>query len=961
MMGTMLAGIDRLTIPEFIKGMTLQDSIRIKGARVHNLKSLDVELPRNKLVVVTGVSGSGKSSLAFDTLFAEGYRKFMDSLSTRARQVMEQMERPEVDYIEGLTPVIAIEQRTGGGSSPRSTVATISEIADFARLLWAMAGVSHCPKDGGRIVRQSLDDGLERIFAQALGHRIMVIAPYMRARRAVLRNELSHLKQKGFVRVRVEGEIRELTDPDVLSAGSGELQLDIVVDRLVLREDQRSRLADSLELAFREGGDRALILHQANHDDPWSSLPVSQHHACEVCGEVYPAITARHFSWDHPDGACPTCGGLGETLQFSPELLVPDPTLSVRKGAIKPWRLGSKRMIIERNARLKQLAEQYPFDATVPWQDLEESVRHAILYGTGERLYSFKTKPGNRRPEELPWEGVLADLDRTRRETSSDGLRNRLLTYQTRSGCPDCEGARLGALSRHVLLSGCSFSTFMGESLSTALDFVQALRLPGFEEAVNGLRSRLQFLNQVGLQYLSLDRPYATLSGGESQRVRLATQVGMGLCGVTYVLDEPTVGLHPANTADLLETLRDLRNRGNTLVVVEHDPDIIRACDHLVEIGPGAGEAGGNLIFEGPLKAAEQSPHSLTGAYMAGRRSVERSVPVKEAEREWIVIEGAHEHNLRDINVRLPVGLLTVVTGVSGSGKSTLVNDILGKAAAFKLNGSREIPGRYRRLTGLDAFDRVIRVDQKPIGRSPRSNPATFTKLFDDLRRLFSQCPLAKVRGYGPGRFSFNVRGGRCERCQGDGAIRLDMQFLGDVYSTCPSCDGKRYNRETLEVRFKGLNIADVLEMTVDEATALFAHQPKLLGRLQTLQAVGLGYVRLGQSAPTLSGGEAQRLKLSLELSKGQRSRNLYILDEPTTGLHWVDIQHLMDLLLQLRDQGHTLVMIEHNLDVIRLADWVVDLGPGGGSEGGRCLFAGSYFDLLKAKESVTARFLQSD
>jgi excinuclease ABC subunit A len=931
--------------------------IRIKGARVHNLKGLDVDLPRNKLVVLAGVSGSGKSSLAFDTLFAEGYRKFMDSLSTRARQVMEQVERPEVDYIEGLTPVIAIEQRTGAGDNPRSTVATISEVADFARLLWAMGGEPHCPLDGGRIVRQSLDDAIRRIYAVADGCRLMVLAPYMRARSSVLQNEVSHLKQKGFTRIRVNDEIRELDEPDLFPRGAKEVQLDIVVDRLVLKEDQRSRLADSLELAFREGGDRAIVLWQAGTE--WQSLPVSQHNACEQCGEVYPAVTARHFMWDHPDGACEGCGGLGESLQFAPELLVPDPSLSVRKGAIKPWRLGSKRMIIERNARLKQLAEQLPFDPTVSWSELEESVRRAILYGSGERVFSFKTKPGNRRPEPMPWEGVLADLERTRRETSSDGLRNRLMAYQTRTPCGGCGGARLGAFSRQVRLSGCGFAEFMDMTLESALRFVEQLDLPAFAEAVGGLRSRLRFLNRVGLGYLSLNRPYGSLSGGEAQRVRLATQVGMGLCGVTYVLDEPTIGLHPANTAELLDTLKDLRDRGNTLVVVEHDPEVLRACDHLVEIGPGAGESGGELVFCGTLAEALSGSASLTGAYLSGRRSVERSAPVREPHGEWIVIEGAHEHNLKEVAVQFPVGLLTVVTGVSGSGKSTLVNDILGKAAAFKLNRAKEIPGRHRRLTGLEFFERVVRVDQRPIGRSPRSNPATFTKLFDELRQLYARTPLAKVRGYGAGRFSFNVRGGRCERCQGDGAIRLDMQFLGDVYTSCPSCEGRRYNRETLEVRFKGLNISDVLQLTVDEAVSLFAHQPKLLSRLETLQAVGLGYLRLGQSAPTLSGGEAQRLKLSLELGKGQRSRNLYILDEPTTGLHWVDIQHLMDLLFQLREQGHTLVVIEHNIDVIRLSDWVIDLGPGGGAEGGNCVYAGSVLDLPKARQSVTARYLR--
>ena len=700
------------------------------------------------------------------------------------------------------------------------------------------------------------------------------------------------------------------------------------------------------------------MLIQRVAGDPWETLVVSQHHACEICGTVYPPVTPKLFSWDHPEGACPDCGGLGEAMSFSPQWIIPDPSLPVRKGAIKPWRLGSKRMIIERNAILKQLAEQLPFDPTVPWQDLPEETRSIILNGAGDREFLFKTRPGNRKPEPARFAGVISDLEHTRRETSSDGLRTRLLAYQVRSECPGCHGARLRDTARSVLLQGMGYADFMRCSLREAAAFVDSLHLPGFEEAVNGLRSRLRFLNEVGLHYLSLDRHYNTLSGGESQRARLATQVGMGLVGVTYVLDEPTVGLHPANTEDLLRTLEDLRARGNSVLVVEHDPDVIRAANLLVEIGPGAGEAGGEVVFTGTPQAAMESRRSQTGAYLSGRSRVERGVPQKGPGDQWISIRGAHEHNLKNINVDIPVGLLTVVTGVSGSGKSTLVNDILGRAAAFKLNRAKEVPGRHRGLSGLDCFDNVVRVDQEPIGRSPRSNPATYTKLFDDLRRLFAQVPLAKVRGYGPGRFSFNVRGGRCERCQGDGLIRLDMQFLSDVYTECPACRGRRYNRETLEVRFKGYNIADVLDMTVDEATRLLAQQPRLLARLETLQAVGLGYLRLGQAAPTLSGGEAQRLKLSLELSKGQRTRNLYILDEPTTGLHWVDIQHLMDLLFRLREQGHTLVLIEHNVDVIRLADWVIDLGPGGGDAGGELLFAGQVYDLPKAERSVTRRFL---
>jgi excinuclease ABC subunit A len=932
----------------------LKKVIHIKGARVHNLKGVDVELPREKLVVITGVSGSGKSSLAFDTLFAEGYRKFMDSLSTRARQLMDQVERPEVDYIEGLTPVIAIEQRTGTGTNPRSTVATITEIADFSRLLWSLCGKPHCPDDGGRIVQRSMDDCLERVFSEPEGSRLIIIAPYMRGKTAVLRGEIPHLKQKGYARIRVDGKIQELDEPDIFKGVSGECQLDLVIDRLVLREDQRSRLADSLELAFREADNRAVVLVQPTREDEWKEVLVSQHFACEKCGIVYPTITPKHFSWDHPDGACGTCGGLGETMQFSGELVVPDPTLPVKKGAIKPWRLGSRRMIIDRNARLKQLAEQYPFDPKTPWAELPNDVREAILFGTGDREFLFKTKPGNRKPEPMRFEGVLKDLEDTRRNTSSDGLRNRLMAYQIRSECEACRGARLSALSRSVALMKMDYPTFLGLSIRKALAFVESISIPGFEEAISGLRNRLKFLDTVGLHYLSLDRSYSSLSGGESQRVRLATQVGMGLVGVTYVLDEPTVGLHPANTRELLDSLVELRDRGNSVIVVEHDPDVMEAADHLVEIGPGAGEAGGRIIFQGTVEEAKKAGGSSTGGYLKGDLSVGRSAPIQEPANDWLSVAGAYENNLQHIDVEFPVGLLTVVTGVSGSGKSSLVNNILGRAAAFRLNRAKEIPGKHTGIQGLEHFEKVVRVDQSPIGRSPRSNPATFTKIFDDLRRLFSQTALAKVRGYTPGRFSFNVRGGRCERCQGDGAIRMDMQFLSDVYSECPSCHGHRYNRETLEVRFKGYNIADVLDMTVEEAVRLFAHQPRLCAKLETLQAVGLGYIRLGQSAPTLSGGEAQRLKLSLEWSKSNRSRNLYILDEPTTGLHWQDIQHLMDLLFQLREQGHTLIMIEHNLDVIRLADWIIDLGPGGGSEGGQLLFSGPLLDISQADASVT-------
>jgi excinuclease ABC subunit A len=931
--------------------MGIEEWIRVKGARQHNLNNIDVSLPRGQVVVITGVSGSGKSSLAFDTLYAEGYRKYMDSLSVRTRQVLEQLPRPDVDFIEGLSPVIAIEQREAAGANPRSTVATVTEVADYARLLWALGGEAFCPLDGGRIVRKTLDDTIEQLLAEKEGSRCWLFAPFMVGRVSVLRGELAGLRQRGFQRVRVAGRLTEIDDPAIFDGLTGEVNLEIGVDRLVLRADQRSRLADSLELAFREGGNRAVALVQANKDDPLREIPLSRNLACAICGTVYEPLTPRHFSHNHAEGACGTCGGLGTARSFAPELLVPDPSKSVKGGAIKPWRLGSKRMIIERNATLKQLAEQLPFDPDCPWEELPPEVRGQILHGTGERLFQFKLRGGNRKPETRPFPGVLADLERTRRETSSDGLRARLMAYQVGAECPDCGGDRLAPLARAARFTGLGYAAFLRMDLSEARDFIKKARASSANgaddrhtklgEVFRGLETRLQFLLEVGLGYLTLDRSYASLSGGEAQRVRLATQLGMGLVGVTYVLDEPTIGLHPADTARLIRSMKALRDRGNSVIVVEHDADVMQAADHLVEIGPSAGAAGGRILFAGSVEAAKADRLSTTGRFLSGQSQIERNVARKSPTGAYMRVQGAREHNLQGIDAAFPIGLLTVVTGVSGSGKSTLVNDILGAAAAFKLNRSKAIPGRHDGITGWEHVRRLVRVDQDPIGRSPRSNPATYTKLFDDLRQLYAKCPLSKVRGYTPARFSFNMRGGRCENCQGDGQIKLDMQFLGDVYTECPACQGRRYNRETLEVRFKGLNIADALSLTVDEAREVFRAVPKILNRLDTLHDVGLGYIHLGQAANTLSGGEAQRIKLALELSKRSPDPTLYILDEPTTGLHWQDIQHLIDLLFRLRDQGHTLILIEHHPDVIRLADWLLDLGPGGGRDGGHLLYSG--------------------
>lgn len=939
--------------------------IHVKGAREHNLKNLELYIPRDRFVVITGVSGSGKSTLAFDTIYAEGYRKYIDSLSARARQLLEQVSHPEVDFIHGLPPVIAIEQRTGVNANPRSTVATITEISDYATLLWAVGGKAHCPKDGGDIRRNSLDDCLERLLREPEGSRLVLMAPGLRARPTILREELPRLRQRGFQRIRIYGEIRELDEVNLIRSGSEEVDVDLVIDRLILRKDQRSRLADSLELAFRDGFDRAVVLLTQNRGDSWRELVLTQHLACELCGQAYDSITPRSFSYNHPDGACPTCGGFGQTIQFQEELIVPDKTKSVKNGAIKPWRLGSKRMIIKRNAILKQLAEQLPFDPNCPWEDLAAATRRSIIHGTGERLFSFKLTGRRGKGELSKFDGVLKDLAQTRRETSSDGLRARLMAYQVSSECHDCHGNRLNRKSLSVLVGNRSYSDFMHLSIAEGHTFIRELQgeyggTAKLSEVVSGLERRLHFLNEVGLGYLTLDRSYASLSGGEAQRVRLATQLGMGLVGVGYVLDEPTIGLHPYDNARLLRTFRKLRDRGNAVIVVEHDEETIRSADHLIELGPGAGARGGQLIYTGTPEGILTQRQSPTGRFLSKVLRIERNAESLSPTQGWLRVFGARCNNLQEIDVNFPVGLLSCVTGVSGSGKSSLVNDILARAAAMKLNRAKVIPGPHQGIEGLSNFERTVRVDQSPIGRSNRSNPATYVKLFDLLRTLFAQCSLAKIRGYRANRFSFNVRGGRCERCRGDGVIKLDMQFLSDVYTECPSCLGKRYNRETLEVRFKGCNIAEVLDLTVGEALKLFRRQPTICQKLQTLQAVGLGYLRLGQPSNTLSGGEAQRIKLSLELSKRQRGDILYILDEPTTGLHWSDVQKLLDLLFRLRDAGNTIIIIEHHQDVIRLADWIIDLGPDGGCAGGRLEFSGRFSDLLKIHGNHTADCLRA-
>lgn len=918
--------------------------IEVVGAKEHNLKNLSLKIPRGKIVAFTGKSGSGKSTLAFDTIYAEGYRKYMESLSADARRLLSQIDKPNVESIRGLSPVIAIEQVKSLGSNPRSTLATLTEIADYARLVWSIAGDQFCPEDGGRIIRRSLDDCVGEVMKLPEKARVYVLAPRPNVKPAELRGELKKLRQQAWQRVRINGSILELDDPQaersVLAGIKGQVRLEIVIDRFPRSSVAQDRIADSLELAFREGGDKSIILYQI--DGELHELILSIAFACEKCGTVYAPLTVRSFSFNHPDGACKYCGGIGKVMRTQPELAVPDTSKSITDGAVKAWRIGSKTIIILHNRIMRQLAQQYPFDLYTPWCDLPEDVRNFLLYGDKKRVFSLRIRRGNSRPVEMFFDGILADVDRICAETQSDAVRARLSAFQSTSVCPECGGARLSKRSRNVFVDGVGYDKFCAMCVEDALKFITKVlgnpKYAAVADAVKGLRDRLSFLESVGLRYLGLDREASTLSGGEAQRARLATQLGMDLTGVTYVLDEPTIGLSKVDNFRLINAIKTLKNRGNSVLLVEHDEDALKAADWVVELGPEAGERGGNLMFNGTLQDCIKSDSSRTGMYLSGRARIERPAPKLSIVDKFIIVKGACENNLKNLTVKFPVGLFTVVTGVSGSGKSTLVNDILARAAAFKLNGSHEIAGRHSGISGLENFTTCVRVDQSPIGKSPRSNPATYTKLFDLLRELYALCPLSKTRGYKAGRFSFNVKGGRCENCQGDGFIKLDMQFLGDVFITCPSCGGKRYNRETLEVRYKGLNIAEALNLTVDEALDVFSAHPKIVAKLQTLKEVGLGYIHLGQPANTLSGGEAQRIKLSLELSRRTRGQALYILDEPTTGLHWDDIVKLLTLLFKLRDAGNTIIVIEHHPDFIKLADYLIELGPTGGANGGYLL-----------------------
>ena len=941
------------------------NQIVVTGAREHNLKNVSLSLPRDALVVLTGLSGSGKSSLAFDTIYAEGQRRYVESLSAYARQFLGQMDKPDVDSIEGLSPAISIDQKTTS-RNPRSTVGTVTEIYDYLRLLWARIGVPHCHICGARIAGQSIEQITDQVLELEEGTRFMVLAPVVRGRKGEYGKLLEELRAEGFARVLVDGELRSLEEEIPLEK-QVKHEIAVVVDRLVMRTDVRKRLADSIETAsaLADGIVSIQTVPPAGRESVAGesrTLTFSEKFACLKCGTSMPELEPRIFSFNAPQGACPRCTGLGSQLEIDPELVVPDPELSIAQGALAPWASSSSAYYDQMTTAL---AERYDVDLEAPWHSLSDAQRRIFLYGTGgERVdVRYRNRYGRERAYGARFEGIVTNLERRYRETDSDLQREKIEEFMSVRPCPDCQGARLRPESLAVLVAGTPINEFCGLSARAALEWVESVELTETERhiarlIVREIAERLRFLENVGIGYLSMDRAAATLSGGEAQRIRLATQIGSALVGVLYVLDEPSIGLHQRDNAKLVATLERLRDLGNTVLVVEHDEQTMRAADHLVDLGPGAGEHGGRIVAQGTAAEVELVPESLTGQFLSGAARIE--VPARRRRPSGAIeIRGATEHNLRGIDVRVPLGVLTCVTGVSGSGKSTLVNDVLYKAVANRLHRARQRPGAHRQVSGIDALDKIIAVDQSPIGRTPRSNPATYTGLFDVIRDLFSKTTEARARGYKPGRFSFNVKGGRCEVCRGDGQIRIEMHFLPDVYVPCEQCHGRRYNRETLEVRFKGKTIADVLDMPVEEALAFFEHIPAIRRRLATLNDVGLGYVRLGQPATTLSGGEAQRVKLATELAKIATGRTLYILDEPTTGLHFADVQRLLEVLHRLVDAGNSVVVIEHNLDVIKSADRIIDLGPEGGDGGGEVVATGTPEQIAAVPGSHTGRFLE--
>jgi excinuclease ABC subunit A len=934
-----------------------EDSLIVRGAREHNLRNIDVTIPRDRLTVVTGLSGSGKSSLAFDTIYAEGQRRYVESLSAYARQFLGLMEKPDVDSIEGLSPAISIEQKTAG-HNPRSTVGTVTEIYDYLRLLWARAGTPHCPNCGRPVQRQSAAQIADIILTWPPDARLEIRAPLVQQRKGEFRELFESVRRQGFIRAYVDGELIEVASPPKLNRRQNH-SISVVVDRLAVRPEDRSRLADSLETALKlaEG-----VVEVGNVDAKTVEM-FSERYGCPTCGISLPELEPRHFSFNSPFGACTACGGLGTRRRVSEALILGGPRISILEGVILPWGEPSGYL---RKIVLPALARQLKFDLNSPWGDLPKSVRDAIVYGDKR---DTKTA-GKGAPSAIEWEGVLRNIERRYDESESDSIRMELQEYMIEVPCPECKGRRLKPEALSVTIDSRSIGEVVELAITDTLTFFEKVPVrrdgsPGLDPEVAGpilkeVRERLRFLVDVGLDYLTLGRAAESLSGGEAQRIRLATQIGSRLVGVLYILDEPSIGLHQRDNARLLATLEQLRDLGNTVIVVEHDEETMRAADHVIDLGPGAGKHGGEVIAVGTVDEIARNPSSITGRYLAGELSI--PTPSKRRtfdERKLIRIEGAREHNLRNLDVEIPLGLFVAVTGVSGSGKSTLIEDILHRALARHFYRARVIPGEHRRITGFEHIDKVIDIDQSPIGRTPRSNPATYTGVFTPVRELFAELPEAKIRGYGPGRFSFNVKGGRCEACQGDGLVKIEMHFLPDVYVPCDVCKGRRYNRETLEVRFRGQTISDVLEMTVDDGLDFFQNQPRISQKLQTLVDVGLGYIHLGQSATTLSGGEAQRVKLATELSKRDTGRTFYILDEPTTGLHFEDVRVLLDVLHRLVDRGNTVLVIEHNLDVIKTADWIIDLGPDGGNRGGAIVAAGTPEDLAAIDASYTGRYLR--
>ncbi|NYE57336.1 excinuclease ABC subunit UvrA [Carboxydothermus ferrireducens] len=934
------------------------DKIVIKGARVHNLKNIDLTLPRNKFIVITGLSGSGKSSLAFDTIYAEGQRRYVESLSAYARQFLGQMDKPDVDFIEGLSPAISIDQKTTS-KNPRSTVGTVTEIHDYLRLLYARIGIPHCPVCGRVVEKQTIDQMVDRLLALPERTKLVIMAPIVRGRKGEFVKTLEDIRRQGFARVRVDGILYDLAE-DIKLEKNKKHNIDVVVDRLVVKDGIKTRLYDSLETALKLTEGLAVVEVVDGEE-----ITFSENFACPHCEISLPEISPRLFSFNNPFGACPECTGLGYKLEVDPDLVIPDKDLTLRQGAIAAWNAGNIQAYYFQV--LEALAKKYRFSLDVPVKELEPEILRIILYGLpGEkvRVRYYNYTNGNSYTFDANWEGVIPNLERRYRETQSEAVREEIEKFMTQRKCPSCQGARLKKEALAVTVGGKNIHELGEMTVEKLLAFLENLELTEREfliarQVLKEIKERLGFLNNVGLDYLTLNRSATTLSGGEAQRIRLATQIGSGLTGVLYVLDEPSIGLHPRDTKRLLDTLKRLRDLGNTLIVVEHDEETIREADFIVDMGPGAGEKGGQVVAAGTLEEVLKHPGSITAKYLRGEEKIPVPLFRRSGNGKTITIVGARENNLKNITVEIPLGKLVAVTGVSGSGKSTLINEILYKAVAGKFYKLKEKPGAHDEILGLTYIDKIINIDQSPIGRTPRSNPATYTGVFNDIRELFAATPEARMRGYKPGRFSFNVKGGRCEACEGDGIIKIEMHFLPDVYVPCEVCKGARYNRETLEVRYKGKNIAEVLDMTVEEALEFFSAIPRIQRKLQTLYDVGLGYIRLGQPATTLSGGEAQRVKLATELSRRSTGKTLYILDEPTTGLHIADVHRLLDVLNRLVEAGNTVVVIEHNLDVIKTADWIIDLGPEGGDKGGQVIAEGTPEEVARNPASYTGKFLR--